>query len=65
MHGNVTTRALVAQADDDGGAKPPVDLAYVEDADILVDSGEKGMRFSAWTKRVRSLVKRSVQIPET
>ena len=28
---------------DDGSAKSPVDLAYVEDADILVDSGEKGI----------------------
>jgi ABC-type branched-subunit amino acid transport system substrate-binding protein len=28
---------------DDGGPKSPVDLAYVEDADILIDSGEKGI----------------------
>ena len=28
---------------DHGGDKSPVDLAYVEDADILIDSGEKGI----------------------
>jgi branched-chain amino acid transport system substrate-binding protein len=27
----------------DGGAKSPVDLAYVEDGDILIDSGDKGI----------------------